>query len=61
MVGDRRSGFVETICKVLVRNLLTDSLGGGAGRGPDELSERSESFSTGGGGVVDSSDPKDSS
>ena len=50
MVGDNTSGLVDTTCKVLVRNLLIDSLGGGIGPWSAEFSERPASFSRGGGG-----------
>lgn len=50
--GDNRSGFAETSCRVLPRDLLL-SFGGGGGRCLDELSDRIESFSIGGGGVAD--------
>lgn len=51
--GARRSGFVETSWSVLPGRDPLLSLGGGGGRGREELAEREriESFSIGGGGT----------
>ncbi len=51
-LGDNRSGFGETSCKVLLRDLLF-SFGGSGGRCLDEFADLIESFSIGGGGVAD--------
>lgn len=50
--GDNKSGLAETSCRALLRDLLL-SFGGGGGRCLDELPDRIESFSIGGGGVAD--------
>ena len=50
--GDNRSGFDETSWRLVPRDLLL-SFGGGWGRCPDELADRIESFSIGGGGGAD--------
>jgi len=50
--GDNRSGFDATSCRALLRDRLL-SFGGGGGRFLDELADRIESFSIGGGGVAD--------
>ena len=51
--GASRSGFAVIVWSALPRRDWPVSLGGRAGRWPEELAEWMESFSIGGGGVDD--------